>query len=167
MKRSSIILMICFFLATGSLVVGYGLVGLWWIVPGILIVFLILAFARRYFPDRLASLFLFFYVVIAAAGVMLNAPVILMLAACVAALIVWDLLQFGQDAVGDSMGNKVILLESYHLRSLGQAAAAGVFFSSLGAVFRFQLPFLPVAILALTAVFSWSYGMYYLAGRKR
>lgn len=163
MKSTSLLLYLSLIVSTAALVAGYGLSGLWWIVPVVLVILLILIFAGKNFAERTAAWFLYSYVALAAVGTVIELPKIWMLVACVAALISWDLLQFRQEARVSVSTSGTALFERYHLQSLWLAIAAGILLASLSGMLRIRISFISAAVLALIAVICLSYGMRFLA----
>lgn len=163
MKRTSRLLITCYLIATGCLLAGYSLSGIWLIVPLILVVSLALALARKYSAVWSAAFLLFSYLILAAVGVAIGLPLTWMLLASISTLVCWDLMHFKQEAGAEQAQKSTALLENIHLQALAVAVATGLVFSLISANITIQLPFIAVAALTVTAVGGLAYGMHLLA----
>lgn len=159
MALHSIINKICVLASIACLGLAYLLSGYW------IILFLFLAMAifwivmKRWSIFQSASSLLAIYMVLAAIGIALNLPVLLVAPGCVAALASWDLTNFGQE-VGDKQSTETRLpIERCHLRSLAVAAFVGSILALISSYANLQIPFVVIVFLVLIAVGSLTYGL--------
>lgn len=165
MKTHSFLLYSGLVISTGSLGLGYILAGYWLILPlfGTMALFWFPANKRS--PFYSASVFLSVFVILAAVGITLGVPVNLMIVACTAALVSWDLLLFRQSASEVSPGRAGNYLEKYHLQALALATSAGLVIAFIIRYIHLQLSFTITALLSLAAVGCLTYGLRYIINR--
>ncbi len=98
-----------------------------------------------------ASSLLSVYLIFAGIGVVMKGPLIPIVAGCIAAVVWWDLMDFGEslhDAKPQGMGAS---LEKLHLEALAIMVGTCLLVEAAGLWLRVQLPFGAIAILVLLA----------------
>ena len=167
MKPRPTFIIICLVISSGCLAAGYVLSGYWLIFLAftILLVAWLLTYQRSTFLS--ASILLSGYVILAAVGIIGGLSTALMLIACTAALVSWDLLQMDQSASGYPPGKTSGALEKYHLNSLALAASIGLTLSLVSANLSLQFPFVVIVFLVLIAAGSLIYTMQYIVNKRR
>ena len=159
MKVHSILLVTSLVISNGCLTAGYIIAGFWPIIPVLLAIFLFWLYVRRRSAFWSASILLLASVLLAAIGITIGLSLILMLVACSAALISWDLIQFNHRMVESSLHAADALVEKYHIQSLAFAASAGLLLALIGSSINLNLPFAVIVLLALTTVGGLIFGL--------
>jgi hypothetical protein len=144
---------------------GYVLAGYWLILPVFGLMVLLWFPANKRSPFLSVSVFLSVFVILAAVGITLSVPANLMIIACTAALVSWDLLLFGQSASEDTPSKADSLLEKYHLQALALTASAGLVIALIIRYIHLQLSFTITALLSLAAVGCLTYGLRYIINK--
>lgn len=152
-----VLLVISVFVSTVCLGAGYLLSGYWIVLPALLLAWLLWFVFRKRSAFWAASGVFAAYLVLSAAGILLDLSLALMLAVGAASLVTWDLLNF-LSSPGQSQAVDPLLVKK-HLRSLGLAVSGGVMVSLAAALFNFQLSFGLVIVLALVAVGGFVLGV--------
>jgi len=142
----SIILTVCLIITTVCLGAGYILAGYWLILPVFLAMLLFWIFTKNQPVFITASSLLVVFVILAVIGITADLSLILMIVACIAALVSWDLMQFKY--------------------SLGLAAFAGLTLALISSYINMQFPFVLILLLVLTTVGGLIYGMQYILKKK-
>jgi len=166
MMIRSIILTVCLIITTVCLGAGYILAGYWLILPVFLAMLLFWIFTKNQPVFITASSLLVVFVILAVIGITADLSLILMIVACIAALVSWDLMQFNQGLVGNSLHKTNASLENNHLYSLGLAAFAGLTLALISSYINMQFPFVLILLLVLTTVGGLIYGMQYILKKK-
>ena len=159
MKAQSILLTTFLVISNGCLAAGYLAAGFWLIIPVLLAIFLLWLTVRRKSAFWSASILLLASVLLAAIGITIGLSLILMIIACSAALISWDLIQFNDRMVESSSHTADALLEKYHMQALAYAASAGLLLALIGSSISLNLPFAVIILLALTTVGGLIFGL--------
>ena len=167
MKVDSIILIICLITAIGCLGAGYILAGYWLIVPVLLAILLFWVFAEKWSVFWSASSLLLATVLLAAIGITAGISSILMIVACTAALVSWDLIQFNRGMAGASLRKTNTSLERYHLQSLVLAAFAGLMVALISSLINLHLSFFLIIILVLMTMVCLTFSMQYIAKKRQ
>lgn len=162
MKASSLILGTSLILSTVSLGVGFFMAGSWFFLLVLVAAGIGAAIAYPRFAYFSASGFLAVSVTLAAAGILLQLPLYLMVVGCTSALVSWDLLLFRQRLAESSPELYDPGLEKYHLQALGLAASSGLFLAITSGTLKLQLPFIVTAGWALMGVGFITVGVRYL-----
>jgi hypothetical protein len=157
----------CLLASTLCLAAAYMLVGYWEILLGILAVALFWTVARKWSPFWPASSLLAIYLMLATAGVVLKAPVLLMVTGCVFALACWDLTDFAESLVGNASLSARALMEKRHLQSLAITVGISLFLATLSIWFDLHLPFGVIVVLVLLVTGFLLYGVYHLRNSPR
>lgn len=162
----SLLIIACLTISTGCLTVRYIFAGYWQIVMlfPLLLIFWLLIHKRSIYLS--ASIFLIGYVILAAVGIMLEFPVGLMVIACVAAMVSWELLLFDQSNAGTSLDKSNFLREKYHLTSLALTASVGLTVALISANVSLRIPFVVVVFLVLIFMGCLIYGVQFVAKKK-
>lgn len=138
--------------ATTCLALGYGMSESWQGLAISVFSFFTWLFARKTQSSFLISLALAFTAGLAAVGLLLGAPALLMIFSATAGLACWDLVFFES---GLKAGfNQSGLLEKKHDQTLARALGIGLVVASLGHYLEFQIPFLIMVGLVVLALFS-------------
>jgi hypothetical protein len=162
----SMLFIACLTISTGCLTVGYIFAGIWQIVllfPLLLILWLLTYKQSTYLS---ASIFLIGFVIIAALGILLDFSVILMIFGCVTALVSWELFQFAQNNMGNSLDKNNFLREKYHLTSLVLTASLGLILALMSANVSLRIPFIVVGFLVLIFMGCLIYGIQFVVRKK-
>lgn len=167
MNFRSTVFYICLIVSTGCLSAGYVLAGYLVIIPVLLTMLLLWAFAKRGVVSWLASSLFLGYIIFSAIGVIVNLPVVLMIIACTFALVSWDLIQFEQGMTEQPMRKTRASLEKYHLPSLTLAAFTGLLFAFMSTYIHLQLSYGVIVFLVLIAVGGLTLGMQHIGGKKQ
>lgn len=166
MTIRSIILTICLIISSICLGAGYILAGYWLILPVFLAMLLFWIFTKNQPVFISASSLLVIFVILAAIGITADLPLILMIVACTAALVSWDLMQFNQSLVGNSLHKTNASLEKNHLYSLGLAAFAGLTLALISSYINIQFPFILILLLVLMVMGCLVSSMQYIRVKK-
>ena len=166
MTIRSIILTICLIITTVCLGAGYILAGYWLILPVFLAMLLFWIFTKNQQVFIPASSLLVVFVILAAIGITADLSLILMIVACIAALVSWDLMQFNQSLVGYSLHKTSASLEKNHLYSLAIAAFAGLTLALISSYINIQFPFILILFLVLMVMGCLVSSMQYIRGKK-
>ncbi len=133
---------------------GFASAGRWRVLPVVLLVLLawLLTYKWRsgFFP--LAALIL--SVGLAAAGLFVSAPFLLMLLGALFALAGWDLVLLSHTLNIHPPGGSISLLEQRHYRSLALALGFGLLVAVSGPAIRVRIPFGWMILLAILALLS-------------
>ena len=167
MKMRTLGLYLSLVMATACLGIGYALAGYWQIVPVLLGTFFFWAWMKKQSVAWSDSTFLLVYTVLAAAGVVIDLSVALMVITSAFTLASWDLLRFEQGLVGNASSHTDMALEKHHLRSLAVALVTGLLFAMLSLYIRLQLPFIVIVSLVLIALGGLTYGVQYIRKARR
>ena len=154
-----VILILSVLVSTACLGVGYLLAGHWFALPAMLLAWLLWLAFRNRSPFWAASGVFAAYLALAAAGILLELSLFLMVSVGIASLISWDLLTFTGSPGHAPAKAASSLLETRHLHSLGMAVSGGILASLGAALLDFQISFGLVAVLALLAVGGFVFGV--------
>ena len=166
MTIRSIILTICLIITTVCLGAGYILAGYWLILPVFLAMLLFWIFTKNQPVFISASSLLVVFVILAAVGITADLSLILMIVACTAALVSWDLMQFNQRLVANSFHKTNASLEKNHLYSLAIAAFAGLTLALISSYINIQFPFILILFLVLMVMGCLVSSIQYIRGKK-
>ncbi len=166
MTIRSIILYSCLIISTLCLVTAYIFAGYWLILPAFLAIVLFWIFTKNQPVFLSASSLLVVFVILAAIGITINLSLILMIVACITALVSWDLIQFNQSMVGNSPRRTSASLENNHLYSLALAAFAGLTLALISSYINLQFPFALILFLVLMAMGCLVGSMQYIRNKK-
>jgi hypothetical protein len=154
MLRRIIVRLVFPLAGTACLAAGYATAGRWTALPLVLLALLawLLTFKWRsgFFP--LAGLVL--SVGLAAAGLFVSAPFLLMILGAVFALAGWDLVLFNRTLDANPPAGSISLLEQRHYRSLALALGFGLLVAVAGPAIRVRIPFGWMILLAIIALLS-------------
>ncbi len=89
------------------------------------------------------------YMLAAVMGIVLNAPLLLLVIGGVLALVSWDLSDFGRSLVAEVPAEARAALQEGRLRSLALTSGISLALTAAASLLRLQLPFAAVALLAL------------------
>lgn len=106
------------------------------------------------FLSGLPSVCLFVSVGLAASGLVLGAPVFLMIGAVSLSLAVWDLLTLDVALSGHFLGEQSQRYEARHLRSLGLALGSGILLCHVARLTSFHVPFAVLLLLVAAVVLT-------------
>ena len=166
MKIHSTVLNICLIISTGCLGAGYILAGYWLILPVLLSIVFFWIITRNRSVFWSASGLLLAYVLLAAFGLTAGLSSTLMIVACTAALVSWDLILFNQSMVTNSLARSIVALEKTHLLSLAVAASAGLMLALLSSNINLHFSFVIIILLVLTTIGGLIFGMQYIMKKK-
>jgi len=152
MTFRTIILNICLIISTGCLGTGYILAGYWLILPALLAMVLFWIFTKDQPVFWSASSLLVVIVILAAIGITVDLSLTLMIIACTTALVSWDLIQFNQSMVGNSLRKTNASVEKYRLHSLALAASTGLMLVLISSYINLQFTFGLIVFLVLIAM---------------
>lgn len=99
---------------------------------------------------------------LAAAALLLEAPLLPLVVACSAALAAWDLTLESHQAGSHEGAFINPEYEKLHWKSLGLAIGLGLFGAGMGGLIRWQAPFLVVLVLILLALFCLDRALQYV-----
>ena len=159
MKNHNLILLFFLSISTGCLGIVYLLAGYWPVLLIFLVLLLVWGFTNRFSKFWSTSLFLITYLGLAAIGIMLDLPLILMLIAGSTALVSWELIQFKHDLSKDSIDALSGQRETYNLHSLLIAASTGFTLTLLSANITLQFPFIVTIFLVLVGLECLTQGL--------
>jgi len=160
------ILYICMIISTACLGAGYILAGYWLILPAFLVMVFFWIFAKNQPVFWSASSLLVFFVILAAVGIIIDLSFILMIVACIAALVSWDLMLFNQSLVGNSDRVTNASLDRYHLYSLALAVLTGLTLALMSSYINSQFPFWLIVILVVLVMGCLVGGMQYISKKN-
>jgi len=166
MTIRSIILTICLIISTLCLGAAYILAGYWLILPVFLAMLVFWIFTRNQPVFISASSLLVIFVILAAIGITADLSLILMIVACIAALVSWDLMQFNQSMVGNSLHKTSASLEKNHLYSLALAAFAGLTLALISSYINMKFPFILILFLVLMVMGCLAGSIQYIRVKK-
>lgn len=135
------------------LAVGYAMAGQLAALAVVSIAFLAWLRARQHLSNWLFSAALMVTVSLAAAGLLVGAPPLLMILGATLALASWDLVRFDHTPASDSSATAITGLEKKHFESLALALGPSLLVAATGRMFRFQIPFGVMILLAIFAFF--------------
>jgi hypothetical protein len=162
MKARSILLNTCLILTALCLAAGFMLAGYWLILPVLLAIFLLWFLARNKAVFWSASGLLLAMIALAAIGILLGLSRVLMLVACTAALVSWDLIQFTHSIPGIPQRESEAALERYHLQSLALTAFPGFLLAVIGSYVNLDLPFILIIFLVLVTMGGLGYSLQFI-----
>ena len=166
MKMHSIIFTIGLILSTGCLGVGYILAGYWLILPVLLAILLFWIFTRNKSVFGSASILFLGYVLLASIGITAGLSSILMIIACTAALVSWDLIEFNQSIAKNTSCNDNSSLVKNHFQLLALAASAGLILAYFSSSLDLLFPFGITVLMALVAMGCLIYSTQYITKMK-
>jgi hypothetical protein len=134
------------------LAVGYAIAGQWVALAAVLIVFLGWLRARQWLSSWLPVAALVGAVGLAAAGLLVGAPPVLMILGATLALASWDLVRFDHSVTGDPSAKTIARLEKKHFESLALALGPGLLVAVAGRMIRFQIPTGVMILLVIVAL---------------
>jgi hypothetical protein len=153
MPLRKILFLACLFIVVVILAAGFILAEQWIIAPATLLPAIAMLLAIRYLKTWLTSIALLTFVGLAAIGVLLDAPPILMLFAAIFALAAWDLALWDLSVQGQ-ISHQVQLLENKHYQSLLLVIILGSLVVGAGQFLHLRVPFLVILFLALVAFYG-------------
>ncbi len=157
MKSSSLPGIITPVLAIGCLTAAYIAAGYWVILPAVAAMVIFWIAIRKTQSFWSASSLLAVYVVLAIAGILLKAPVVLIVPGCIAALAAWDLMDLKASTAGAAPAGGSRVLAQRRLQALGTASGVSLLLATASLVFRIHLPFGVLVLLALLVVGCLTY----------
>jgi hypothetical protein len=145
---------------------GYGVAGQW-VAAGLVLVPIIAASFYRRFPAAwLPSACLVGLVCLAAAGLLVGAPTVLMFLGATAGLAAWDLMNLDRVMESGSSSNTASRFEKMHALSLTLALGIGLLMAGSGELFSLRLPFVLLILLILLDLLSLDRVSRYLGRRN-
>jgi hypothetical protein len=162
MRLAFIARKVCLLASGICLAAAYMLVGYWGILLAILAMTVFWTVARKWSRFWLASSLLSVYMLLAMIGVVLKAPVLLVITGCVFALACWDLTDFAESLVGDAPLSARALMEKRRLQVLAITVGISLFLATLSIWFHLHLPFGVIVVLVLLVTGFMLYGVYHL-----
>lgn len=140
-------------LATGALIFGYALLGLWVSAPFFLLLggLWIIGWRRNW---GVASVLLFCFLAAAGVGVLMGVWPGWMLLGVTASLCAWDLEGFRKGIKGGWRAEAVPEMERRHLRRLGLVSGAGLLLAAAAMLVRVRFTFGLALLVALLAVWG-------------
>jgi hypothetical protein len=162
MKTPSFVFNFCLLLTLGSLGFGYLSAGYWQVLVAFLFLAILWIFARKRSQFWAAAIILLGAVLLAALGIMVNLPPVLMIIACSSGLVCWDLYLFNGEMPENLPPHVDAMLTRNHMQALAMAASMGFVLAFSGAFIRFELPFWSIVLLVLIVVGCLLYSIQYL-----
>jgi hypothetical protein len=144
-------------LVAAYMLAGYGVI--WLAVPAMILFW---AFARSRALFWPASSLLAIYLILAMTGVVLKAPVLLLITGCVFALACWDLNDLDESMVGDAPPRARALLENRRFQALAFTVGISLCLATASLWFHLQLPFGVIVLLVLFVTGFMLYGVHSL-----
>lgn len=157
MRLSAVLSIGCLLVSLGCLIAAYAAIGRVTIGVGMSVLVLLWIATQKTSHSVAASGLLAVYFLLGVAGVLLQAPVLVIVLGCVAALAAWDLNDLRTTAETDPPDENG--LEKHRLKALALATGVGLASASLATVIRLRLPFGVVALLVLLVLGCILYGV--------
>ncbi len=154
--------LVCLVISTACLGGGYAQVGLW---PGAVAALLPAAgflYAGKNRADWVPRLCLVGDTGLALAGVLENAPAVLMIAGLATALACWDLVNLENTLMTASQEASERQIEKQHLQWLCLALGLGLSLAAIGTLVTLQIPLIVVVLLVVVDVVSLNFVTRYL-----
>jgi hypothetical protein len=133
---------------------GYATSGHWGAAGVVLLPIIAAALYRKFPATWLPSACLVGLVFLAAAGVLLGAPTVLMIVGATASLAAWDLLNLDRMMESSSSVTTAGRFEKRHILFLLLALGLGLAMAVSGAIFSLRIPFVLLVLLILVDLFS-------------
>jgi hypothetical protein len=149
-------------LATSTLVIGYVLVNLIWGIPVVLAGATLWVWGDRRGRPWVGSVGLIFYLLIAAAGLLLSLAPGLAILSIVSAIVSWDIGRFNRLLGKVDLVNNVDAIEKRYRNRLLTVAMIGAVIAGLTPIIRVNFGFGIALLLGLTSVIGFSRAMIYL-----
>jgi len=165
LRAQAVILFICLLIATGCLSAGYLFAGTWLVLPVLVVLFIVWILVKNEPKFWSASGPLLAYLFLSVIGIEAGMPSLLAVVGCVAALVCWDLLLFGQ-SMDTRIRESSVSLEVIHRRSLGLAAFSGLALAVISLSINLQLPFIFILLLVLMAMGFFTSGVKLILNKK-
>jgi hypothetical protein len=162
MKISSMMFILCLLLTVSCLGFGYLSAGYWQVLVAVVFLAILWVFVRKRSRFWAAAILLLGSAMLAARGMLINISPLLMVIACTAGLVSWDLYLFNGEVSKNSLPHAEAFLARNHMRALAMAAMAGLLLALAGVFIRFELPFGSLVLLALMVVGGLLYSVQYL-----
>ena len=154
MPVRKIIRLVCPIISATCLGVGYATTGPW-IASSVLVLALLAWLIAIKWPfGFLSSSALVFSVSLAAAGLLTGAMPLLMILGAALALASWDVVLWNRAFTSNSVSTSLTLIENKHYQSLVVALGLGLLAAVAGRLFRFQISFGWMVVLAILPLFS-------------
>jgi len=161
-KIHLIIKNICLVISIVCLGYAYILAGYWLIMPALAAMVFFWIIMKKWSVIWSASGLLSIYVLLAAIGVVIDLPLILMAVGCISALASWDFVHFDQSMIGNPPIGTVERLAKKHLQSLTAMFGLSLFLTIAGSSFSLRFPFGVVVFLVLLATGCLTYAVKYI-----
>jgi hypothetical protein len=157
---------ICMIVSVFCLVAGYGITGPWMGTLSSILMIPAWLFARKYPDSWLPYVCLLASICLAVIGKLTGAAPLIMIFGSGVALAVWDLLYLDVALGSNSSGEQTRQYENKHLQSLTLALGFGLLVAFLGRFVNLQIPFIPLMLLVLLALFELERAYGYIKKRR-
>jgi hypothetical protein len=154
MLRRKILRLVFPLACIACLAAGYAAAGQWMVLWGVPVALSVWLIAVKWRSSFLSLAALILSIGLAAAGVFLSAPFLLMITAATFALAGWDIVIFTNALTPDPSAGSFRRLEERHYWSLISALGFGLLAAAAGPAIRIRIPFGWMILMAILALLS-------------